>query len=168
MYKAQKASRKEKGPLAPPEGVGSRVDEAMTNLGEARARGYPFGFKDKAQYEGFLDTMKKSLDKRGIKGEPRVQGSAMHSKKPGDIDVEIQVDQAEFDRLADQFREKAGAGRGGRELETHIKNGKIPSSHFFPDHFPSVAAEAQGAVDGLSVQATLIVKGSDFDVGPFL
>ncbi|HTE49438.1 MAG TPA: DUF4157 domain-containing protein, partial [Kofleriaceae bacterium] len=167
MYGSQKRARKAKGPLEPPENVAGRAEESVSNLGEARARGYPFGFKDKAQYEAFVDNMKKGLDRRGIKGEPRVQGSAMHSKTPRDIDVEIQVDQAEFDRLAERFSKNA-TGRGGRELETHIKNGKIPSSHFFPDHFPSVAAEAQGVVEGMSVQATLIVKGSDFDVGPFL
>jgi hypothetical protein len=54
-----------------------------------------------------------------------------------------------------------------------IKKNKIPSYEFYPQHDPSIASAAKKltqAADGktLDVQATLIVKGSDFDLGPFL
>jgi hypothetical protein len=35
----------------------------------------------------------------------------MHSKTPGDIDMEIVVDQAEFDRLSKRFLENAPKGK---------------------------------------------------------
>jgi hypothetical protein len=97
----------------------------------------------------------------------------MHSKTPGDIDMEIVVDQAEFDRLAQQFLANATDKRAKDALKVSIKKNKIPSYEFYPQQDPSIASAVKKftqAADGkpLDVQATLIVKGSDFDLGPFL
>jgi len=97
----------------------------------------------------------------------------MHSKTPGDIDMEIVVDQAEFDRLSEEFLRAAPNKKAKDALKVSIEKNKIPSYEFYPRHNPSVASEVkkftQGADGGeLEVQATLIVKGSDFDLGPFL
>lgn len=145
MYKAQTKARKGvTSGLEVSEDVGGRLEESLDNLAQARKQGHPFGFKDKAQYEQFMSTVDAEVASRGIKGKAKVQGSAMHSKTPGDIDMEIVVEQAEFDRLS-----------------------------FYPEHDPSIASTAKKyplGADGkpLDVQATLIVKGSDFDLGPFL
>jgi hypothetical protein len=104
MYKAQKKARKGvTSGLEVFDDVGSRLEESLDNLAQARKQGHPFGFKDKAQYDQFISTVDSEVASRGIKGKAKVQGSAMHSKTPGDIDMEIVVDQAEFDRLAEQF-----------------------------------------------------------------
>lgn len=173
MYKAQKKARKGvTSGLEVSDDVSSRVEESLDNLAQARKQGHPFGFTDKAQYEQFITTVDSEVASRGIKGKAKVQGSAMHSKTPGDIDMEIVVDQAEFDRLSKRFLENAPKGKEAT-LKASIAKKKIPSYEFYPDHDPSIAGAAkkftQGA-DGkpLDVQATLIVGGSDFDLGPFL
>lgn len=174
MYKAQKKARKgATSGLEVSDNVGSRLEESLDTLAQARKQGHPFGFTDKAQYEKFISTVDSEVASRGIKGKAQVQGSAMHSKTPGDIDMEIVVDQAEFDRLAKQFLDNAPAKKDEDALKVSIRKNKIPSYEFYPQHRPSIADAAkpftQGA-DGkpLEVQATLIVKGSDFDLGPFL
>lgn len=58
-------------------------------------------------------------------------------------------------------------------LKDSIAKHKIPSYEFYPDTSPSLASKVKQytlGADGkeLDVQATLIVQGSDFDVGPFL
>lgn len=173
MYKAQKKARKSAtSGLEVSDDVGSRLEESLDNLAQARKQGHPFGFKDKAQYEQFISTVDSEVASRGIKGKAKVQGSAMHSKSPGDIDMEIVVDQAEFDRLAKRFLEEAPKGKEAT-LKASIAKKKIPSYEFYPDHDPSIASAAKKLTQGadgkpLDVQATLIVRGSDFDLGPFL
>ncbi len=170
MYKAQKKARKAGGALEPPSNVGARVEESVGNLAEARARGYPFGFKDKSQYDQFMTKLQSEISARKINGTPKVQGSAMHSKTPGDIDLEILVDQSEFKRLADDFLDNAPDNLAS-DLKTSIDKQKIPSTQFFPSNKPSIAEAVRpltGVEGPLEVQATLIVKGSDFDLGPFL
>jgi hypothetical protein len=137
-----------------------------------RKQGHPFGFRDKAQYEQFIGTVDSEVASRGIKGKAKVQGSAMHSKTPGDIDMEIVVDQAEFDRLAKRFLADAPKGKEAT-LKVSIAKKKIPSYEFYPQQDPSIASAVKKfthAADGkpLDIQATLIVRGSDFDLGPFL
>ena len=107
MYKAQKASRKSGEALAPPAKVTSRLEESMNVLDEVRARGYPYGFASKADYETFMRGVEDGLKRRGIDGTPKVQGSAMHSRTPGDIDMEIVVTEAEFERLGKKFVDSA-------------------------------------------------------------
>jgi hypothetical protein len=173
MYKAQKKARKGvTSGLEAPNNVGDRVEESLDNLAQARQQGHPFGFKDKAQYDEFMKTVDAEVAARGIKGKAKVQGSAMHSKTPGDIDMEIVVDQAEFDRLAENFMDKAPPGKA-TTLKASIAKKKIPSYEFYPNHDPSIASAAKSLTQGadgktLDVQATLIVGGSDFDLGPFL
>ena len=173
MYKAQKKARKGvTSGLEVSDDVGGRLEESLDNLAQARRQGHPFGFKDKVQYEQFISTVDSEVASRGIKGKAKVQGSAMHSKTPGDIDMEIVVDQAEFDRLAKRFLENAPKGKEAT-LKSSIAKKKIPSYEFYPDHDPSIAGAAKKftiGADGkpLDVQATLIVGGSDFDLGPFL
>ena len=174
MYKAQKKARKGvTSGLEVSDNVGSRLEESLDTLAQARKQGHPFGFKDKAQYEKFISTVDSEIGSRGIKGKAQVQGSAMHSKTPGDIDMEIVVDQAEFDRLANQFFKNAPTKQAKDKLKVSINKNKIPSYQFYPQHDPSIASAAKPFTHGadgkpLEVQATLIVKGSDFELGPFL
>ena len=86
--------------------------------------------------------------------------------------MEILVDQPEFDRLGKKFLESSPAG-DVVNLKDSIAKRKIPSYQFHPDGNPSIASKVKkftAAADGgqLDVQATLIVQGSDFDLGPHL
>ena len=187
MYKAQKAARRRDavepptdvaarrgGTLEPPTDVAGRLGRSIDTLAEVRARGFPFGFESLERYEQFMESVRAGLRRRGIDGTPQVQGSAMHNRAPGDVDMEIRVSQAEFDRLAAEFADEASTRQRSQDLADHVRRGKIPSPYFFPHVDPPLAAEVRSltrAEDGsgpLDVQATLIVEGSDFDLGPFL
>lgn len=118
MYKAQKKARKGvTSGLEVSDDVGGRLEESLDNLAQARKQDHPFGFKDKAQYEQFITTVDSEVASRGIKGKAKVQGSAMHSKTPGDIDMEIVVDQPEFERLSEQFLKNARDARAKKRSQ---------------------------------------------------
>jgi hypothetical protein len=173
MYKAQKLARRQGGVLVPPQDVGKRLALSLANLRQARERGYPFGFADVSQYQAFAEAMRVALATRGIDGVAKVQGSAMHSQTPGDVDVEILVSRAEFDRLAKIYLGHVATGKLRSNLEDAIARAKIPSFFFYGAENPSVAHEVMdklraGSGFAMDVQATLIVKDSDFDLGPFL
>lgn len=169
-YKAKKPARKDGTPYESPKDVGSRLEGSLDNLTAARARGYPFGFADAAQYEGFLAKVKAALDKRKIpSGDVRVHGSALHSKTPGDIDVAVIVDEATFNALTAQFKSGAkGDAAAVKALTADAAKGKISSSSFYPQNKPSAAAEVAGAAGALDAQISVIRAGSEFDVGPYL
>jgi hypothetical protein len=184
MYKQQKRARR--GPedtdakgtdgLVPPgpdvalgqQNLGDRLETSLANLTEARKNGHPFGFEDKTHFDAFMTQLNAELSSRDITGTPKVQGSAMHSRTPGDVDVEIVVTRAEFERLAKTFLSSAPEGHQKADLRRNIEKGKIPSFQFFPDAHPSIGDSVKGHTQGLAVQATLIVEGTDFDLGPTL
>jgi hypothetical protein len=181
MYKQQKRARRgaadieAKGTdgLEPPHGekqpsLGERLETSVGNLREARERGFPFGFENRDKYETFMTQLRSELARCGINGTPVVQGSAMHSKTPGDVDVEVRVSKQEFDRLAAEFLRNAPTGKLKKNLQTNIDKGKIPSFHFFPNVNPPIGEKVAPNTANLTVQATLIVEGTDFDLGPTL
>jgi hypothetical protein len=101
-----------------------------------------------------------------------MHGSALHSKTPGDIDVAVLADAAKFDSLAKQFVEAATSAGNTKLAKTIAKeaaHGKIPYVRFAPREpgfaFGRVVRSAAG---GRPVQASLIRRGSEFDVGPYL
>ncbi|MDQ3366551.1 MAG: hypothetical protein M3680_14090 [Myxococcota bacterium] len=117
--------------------------------------------------------MEDELKARGINGKPHVQGSATHSQTPGDVDVEILVEAKHFEELGKRFLHQAPEGSAQKELAISIRKQKIPSYQFYPDQAPSVADTVRKFTGGpdaktLEVQATLITRGSDFDLGPHL
>ena len=139
MYKAQKKARKGvTSGLELSDDMGSRLEDSLDNLTQARKQGHPFGFKDKAQYEQFISTVDSEVASRGIKGKAKVQGSAMHSKTPGDIDMEIVVEQAEFDRLAEAVpRERDGQAKPSDALKVSIaRRTRSPRTSSIPSRIP--------------------------------
>ncbi len=84
---------------------------------------------------------------------------------------------ASLEQEADELGAKAASAlrdeQARNALKTSIRKHKIPSYEFYPRHNPSVASAVKKFTQGddakeLEVQATLIVEGSDFDLGPFL
>lgn len=168
-YKAKKPARKDGTPYEAPKDVGARLETSLDNLSEARTRGYPFGFMDKAQYEGVMAKVTGSLDKRKIpSSDVRVHGSAIHSKTPGDIDVAVIVDEATFKSLGAKFKASAPDAKAAKLVEGDMAKGKISSSSFHPEGNPSAAKEAESATSKMSVQISVIQQGTEFDVGPYL
>jgi hypothetical protein len=168
-YKQRKPARKEGEVYEPPAKVGARIDTALDNLKIARARGFPFGFAAKADFDKFMATVKSALAKRSIpNADVRIHGSALHSGAPGDIDVAVIVDDATFQSLGERFKAKADNPQKGKAIADDLKKGKIASSNFFGGNNPTVGHEVSGAGTSLQAQVSVIRTGSDFDLGPYL
>jgi hypothetical protein len=172
VYKARKAGRKPGGALEPVSAAASRLRNALTELQLVRARGFPYGFATKTAFQKFGQTVRDALKRYGVDvGEIKIQGSALHSPTPGDIDVAVLADSANFDRLAKQFVDFANTAGNTKLAKTIAKeaaNGKIPYGRFAPREagfeFGRVVRTAAG---DRPVQVSLVKRGSEFDVGPF-
>lgn len=168
-YRAGKAARK--GEAVAAGDVAGRLAERLENLAAARARGYPFGFSDIGAFRRFGRAVRDAVRRYGVAAKDiRVQGSAVTSRRPGDIDVAILVDRAEFDALARQFAQDA-IGRGNTKLARTIAKeaakGKIPYNRFGPREPEFVFGKAVQDVAGGKVNVSLIPRGGEFDLGPY-
>jgi hypothetical protein len=172
-YKARKEAREAGRELMPPQDVGRRLTESLQNLAAARKRGYPFGFESLYQFRRFGLTLRDALRRYGVRADDvRVHGSALHKLRPDDIDVAVLVDRAEFDRLANQFIDVAKYGGKTDLAETiagEAAKGKIPYNRFAPRESGfEFGRIVRGAAGGKKVQVSLIPKGGEFDVGPYM
>jgi hypothetical protein len=97
-----------------------------------------------------------------------VHGSAVHKTTPGDLDVAILVDEAKFQELGERFIANAQTPKRAKDIRKALEKGKIPSYYFGPGNGPSIGTSIYGKAGNLEVQASLIRKGSGFDLGPYL
>jgi hypothetical protein len=153
--------------------VGRRLTEALENLAAARKRGYPFGFQSLERFQNFGRRLRDALSRYGVRAnDVRVHGSALHNLNPSDIDVVVLVGRTEFDRLAKQFIAEAELNLNtklAKDIAKEAAKGKIPYNRFAPREpgflFGTVVREAAG---GKKLQVSLIPKGGEFDVGPYM
>lgn len=172
-YKAAKAERKGGPALQGVADAAPRLRSGLKELATVRARGYPHGFPGLEAFKKFGQTVRDAARRYGVEvGDIRVQGSALHNPAPGDIDVALLADATKFDSLAKQFVEAANSAGNTKLAKTIAKeaaNGKIPYVRFAPREagfeFGRVVRAAAGEK---SVQVSLIKRGSEFDLGPFL
>jgi hypothetical protein len=172
-YKARKAGRKAGTSPEAVTAAASRLRNALAELKVVRARGFPYGFASKATFQNFGRTVRDALKRYGVDlSEIKIQGSGLHSPTPGDIDVAVLADSGTFDKLAKQFADVANTAGNTKLAKTIAKeaaDGKIPYVRFAPREagfeFGRVVRSAAG---DKSVQVSLIKKGTEFDVGPFL
>ena len=174
-YKGRKAERRGAGAGAF-EGVAdaaARLKSGLKELAEVRRRGYPNGFPSLDAFRRFGRTVRDAARRYGVDvGDVQVHGSALHNPVPGDIDVALLADAAKFDSLAGQFIEAANSAGNTKLAKTIAKEaarGKLPYVRFAPREagfeFGRVVRAAAG---DKSVQVSLIKRGSEFDIGPFL
>ena len=118
--------------------------------------------------------MRDALRRYGVDvGDIRVHGSAVHSRTPGDIDVAVLADAAKFDSLARQFVEAATSAGNTKLAKTIAKeaaSGKIPYGRFGPREpgFGPFGQVVRAAAGDKPVQVSLIKRGSEFDIGPYI
>ena len=172
-YKGRKAERKGGAAFeGVPDAVG-KLKSGLAELAEVRKRGYPHGFASKEAYKTFGDAVRDAARRYGVDvSDVRVQGSALHNRTPGDIDVGLFVDAGKFDALARQFADAATSAGNTKLAKTILKeaaDGKIPHLRFAPREagFDFMGA-VRGAAGNQKVQVSLIKRGSEFDLGPFL
>lgn len=171
LYRERKAARAA-GRAAPTSvsGAAELLDDALTVLSEVRTRGFPFGFRDSAMFARFSASVREHARRYGVAASDiRVHGSAMIRRTPGDIDVAVLVDRATFDAYVAQFRQASRYRRVTQLLEREAAAGKIPYNRWGPRGAgPDLGGAVQATVDGTRVQVSLILRGSSFDVGPYL
>jgi len=172
-YKGRKAARRGGLEFTGTPEVAARLRESIKILSEARGRGYPFGFRSLAAFRRFGQAVRDAARRYGVRAEDvRVHGSSLRSRTPADIDAAILVDKAEFDALARQFireAEQNGFTKLARTIAHEATKGKIPYSRFAPRE-PGFAFGriVRDAAEGRRVNVSLIVRGGEFDLGPFL
>jgi hypothetical protein len=172
-YKGMKAERKGGAAFEGVTDAAGKLRSGLRELAEVRKRGFPNGFPTLESFRRFGQTVRDAVRRYGVDvGEIRVHGSALHSKTPGDIDVAVLADAAKFDALAKQFAEAATSAGNTKLAKTIAKeaaNGKIPYVRFAPREagfeFGRVVRTAAG---DKPVQVSLIKRGSEFDVGPYI
>jgi hypothetical protein len=172
-YKGLKTERKGGAAF---EGVGdaaAKLRSGLKGLAEVRKRGFPNGFPTLEAFKRFGQTVRDAVRRYGVDvGDIRVQGSAMHSSMPADIDVAVIADAPKFDSLAARFVAVAREN-GNTKLASTIageaSKGKIPYMRFAPREsgfeFGRVVRSAAG---DRPVQVSLIKRGSEFDFGPYM
>jgi len=171
-YKGRKAERAG-GPAF--EGVADaagRLKSSLAELAAVRGRGFPYGFSTLAAFRNFGRTLRDGLKRWGVDvADIRVQGSALHNRAPGDIDVAVIADAAQFDALAARFAEvarSAGNTKLARTIAKEAADGKLPWNRFGPREAGfDLMRVVRGAAGDQKVQVSLIKRGSDFDLGPF-
>jgi hypothetical protein len=167
------------------------VQQGMRDLDAAKARGFPYGFKDKATFEEFGKILK-----TGVASEPvpsggmavpttdaMIQGSAVYRPGPGDIDVALLVDEAQFDRLIEQSFAKECAKISSRginplrmtmsdatssaekTLANAVETGIIKRNKVVPRL--SDIRDKLEAVSGTDVDLSVVKRGGKFDRGPY-
>ena len=164
FYKAKK------GKAEIPEDVASRLENRLDNFNAVKQRGYPYGFNNLDDFKAFQNELKSALGRYDIPiDDIQVHGSAVHKTTPGDLDVAILVDDAKFRELGERFIANSNQPKVADAIRKEIEQGKIPSYRFRPGQGSSVVTSVYGKAGNLNkIQVSLIRKGSEFDMGPYL
>jgi hypothetical protein len=168
FYKMRKADR-QSAEFVRPKDIGKAIEQSIENYNIVKKRGYPFGFNSIQQYREFENSLKASLKKYNITaGDIRVHGSAVHKINPGDLDVAIIVDEAQFNTLGKRFYDGSSMNKIKKSILKDMEKGKISSQRFAPVMKPTVGQSVYGKAGDLDIQVSIIKSGSEFDVGPYL
>jgi hypothetical protein len=168
LYKMRKAERKGDA-FERPKDIGEAIQSSLDNFNIVKQRGYPFGFDSIQQYQGFKENLTSALERYNIPlKDVRIQGSSVHKTSPGDIDIAILVDKAEFEALGQRFINASTKDNIKKAIPKDMGKGKISSQRFAPGEAPSVGQSIYGQAGDLDFQTSLILKNSEFDIGPYL
>jgi hypothetical protein len=163
----------------------------MSDLEAAKARGFPYGFKDKAAFDEFAKGLKDGIAAKpapsgGIPvptGDAAIQGSAVYRPAADDIDVALLVDQKQFDQLIEQSfaREVAKVRARGinplrmtmgdaqtaaeKTLANAVETGILKRNKVMPRL--SDVRDKLESIAGKGVDLSIVKRGGDFDHGPY-
>jgi hypothetical protein len=187
--KNQKLAAKGEPPRYPD--LDAAVKQGMSDFEAAKARGFPYGFKDKAAFDEFAKELKdgvatKAVPSGGIAvptGDATIQGSAVYRPAATDIDVALLVDQKQFDQLIEQSFPKEVAklrGRGidplrmtmadaqtavEKTLANAVEAGILKRNKIVPRL--SDIRDKLESITGKGVDLSIVKRGGAFDRGPY-
>jgi len=163
----------------------------MSDLEAAKARGFPYGFKDKATFDEFAKELKdgvaaKAAPSGGIPvstGDAAIQGSAVYRPAADDIDVALLVDQKQFDQLIEQsFANQVAKvrARGINPLRMTMSDAQTAAEKTLANAVEAGIIKRDDVVPRLSdirkklqmlagkkVDLSIVKHGSKFDHGPY-
>lgn len=163
----------------------------MSDLEAAKARGFPYGFKDKAAFDQFAKELKggiaaKPAPSGGIAvptGDAAIQGSAVYRPAADDIDVALLVDQKQFDQWIEQSFPKEVAkvrARGIDPLRMTMADAQTAAEKTLANAVETGILKRNKAVPRLSdirdrlesisgkgVDLSIVKRGGNFDHGPY-
>jgi hypothetical protein len=187
--KNQKLAAKGEPPRYPD--LDAAVKQGMSDFEAAKARGFPYGFKDKAAFDEFAKQLKEGIAAKpapsgGIAvptGEAAVQGSAVYRPTADDIDVALLVDQKQFDRLIEQsfprevakvrtrgidpLRMTMGDAQSAAEktLANAVETGILKRDKVVP-RLSNIRDKLE-SIAGKGVDLSVVKRGGKFDHGPY-
>jgi hypothetical protein len=168
LYKMRKAERKNET-FQRPANIAQAIEDSIKNYALVMKRGYPFGFKDINQFKNFGRTVEASLERYKIPtSNVGIHGSAVHKSSPGDLDIAIVVDNAQFKTLGQRFIANSKMDNIKKGILKDMEKGKISSQKFAPVQNPTIGQALYNKAGNLKIQVSLIRRGSEFDVGPYL
>ncbi|MEJ2229489.1 MAG: hypothetical protein P8Y67_15015, partial [Alphaproteobacteria bacterium] len=169
-YKGQKIERKGGAKFEGVPDALPRLQASIKNFKVVQERGYPFGFNSLAEFQKYKATVIESLKHYGIPTDNvRIQGSAVHSASPGDIDVIVSVGDGSFSALSKRFISASTQPKVAKLIGKEAAKGKIPSYRFATNPAqPKTIGQTLYDPNKLPNQISLIRQGSEFDIGPFL
>lgn len=162
--KNQKAAKA--GQPAPYPDVDAATRSSMDELAAVRERGYPHGFESAEEFAEFGERVKSALGSHKIgSGTVAVHGSAMHRVDPQDIDIAVLVEKQEYDELVAVIEAETKHEAVRKKLGKEILKGKIASFYF-----PRVDGDQLVATlgDKRKIQISIVLRGSEFDIGPYM
>ncbi len=167
------------------------VKQGMSDLEAAKARGFPYGFKDKAAFDQFAKELKDGIAAKpapsgGIAvptGDAAIQGSAVYRPTADDIDVAVLVDQKQFDQLIEQSFPKEVAkvrARGIDPLRMTMADAQTAAEKTLANAVETGILKRNKVVSRLSdirdklesiagkgVDLSIVKRGGKFDHGPY-
>jgi hypothetical protein len=167
------------------------VKQGMSDFEAAKARGFAYGFKDKAAFDEFAKELKDGIAAKpapsgGIPvptGDAAIQGSAVYRPAADDIDVALLVDQKQFDQLIEQsfpnqvakvrargidpLRMTMGDAQTAAEktLANAVEAGIIKRDDVVP-RLSDIRKKLQ-TITGQHVDLSIVRHGGKFDQGPY-
>lgn len=158
-----------KEPKEPPLPVDEFLQLRLGNYLIAAKMGYPFGFSDVHAYLEFKEKILQALRKWKLPiDEICIQGGAITTNPPKDMDIAVLVDKGAFDLLYNRMKESAIPSLRP-EIDNNRAKGVIKQFHF--ERIlgePSFAQKIYGAAGPYKIQLSIVLRGGSFDIGPYL
>ncbi|RKH70311.1 hypothetical protein [Corallococcus aberystwythensis] len=160
--------------------VAEYVETRLKGAQETQARGYPYGFKDKASFDVFKSKLLALLKEYGMPTDDVVvQGGAVTKSPAKDIDIAVRVDAVTYEAIRLRLRVRLADGKElifDRETKAHI------NSEWWRERLldvvwggmsrkmeASFSQAARGiAGEGISIDVSLVSSADAFDLGPFI
>ncbi|WP_343691708.1 fibronectin type III domain-containing protein [Chitinophaga sp.] len=156
------------------------LEEVMSQLEKwesVKREGFPVLFSSLREFDEFGELLKGLAKEWGLpEGRIYVQGSALRMDDPGDLDVTIRVEEAEFESIRSKYRSSVkikvildNFGVGGKISGYNIYRGNDNfTKKFLELYFQKSKASTITKIRNANIQISVVKKGGKIDIGPYL